>query len=587
MSQVSSSSSKSSSPAFRVRRRLGFVGAIPVVVIVMLVAALSLLNATPSRAQLSTYYVTPGGTGLCTIADPCGLHAAVSLAVAGDAVHVAAGTYTRLNVTDNVVITLTESITFSGGFDAANFNNPPDPLAFPTILDGTGVAGGILIQNGASPVVENFFIRNGQAANGAGIYNVDGAPLIRNNHIHDNNASSRGAGVYDLGGATMVNNEIYDNQTGNGGFGAGVAIENNGALSTLRLNQIYSNTAPSGTGGGLLLDANAGALLEANTFHHNNANSGGGLYALAPLSLNSNLFFSNTAQAGGAIGLSSPATLWNNTIADNNATSNGAGIYIFGSTITLTNNIIAFNQGGTNSGVGVFGTGAATGSYNNIYTNTVAGSVNLTLGITGDPGFVNRATGNYRLDNSVSPNVDAGDPLPPAFLTIDIDGRPRIINGRIDVGADEYEPAVPGFNLTPAFLQDSADKPATITYQHLLENVGTAVDTYQFSCANSLNWTVTCPTQVVLNPGENQTVDTMVQVPGTAMPLSQATTFITATSQLSPTLFERAIVQTTVNPSPGLTFTPNYSDTVLPGDVITYTYSLPTLVIRQRRLRSV
>jgi hypothetical protein len=78
------------------------------------------------------------------------------------------------------------------------------------------------------------------------------------------------------------------------------------------------------------------------------------------------------------------------------------------------------------------------GTRNGTGTITEAHQLNV------DPGFVNAASGNYRLATG-SPLINAGDPAGPsvgASLT-DLAGNPRVQFGRLDVGAYELQPIPP------------------------------------------------------------------------------------------------------------------------------------------------
>jgi len=57
--------------------------------------------------------------------------------------------------------------------------------------------------------------------------------------------------------------------------------------------------------------------------------------------------------------------------------------------------------------------------------------------ITNDPVFVNFAAGNFRLQTN-SPCIDVGSGSPG---TIDLDGRPRVVGTKIDIGAYEFQGA--------------------------------------------------------------------------------------------------------------------------------------------------
>lgn len=59
--------------------------------------------------------------------------------------------------------------------------------------------------------------------------------------------------------------------------------------------------------------------------------------------------------------------------------------------------------------------------------------------ITNDPGFMNYATGDFHL-RSDSPCINGGRNFYiSAYITTDLDGNPRIVDGFVDVGAYEYQ----------------------------------------------------------------------------------------------------------------------------------------------------
>lgn len=67
-----------------------------------------------------------------------------------------------------------------------------------------------------------------------------------------------------------------------------------------------------------------------------------------------------------------------------------------------------------------------------------SGSGNDATGLIGlDPLLVNPTAGDLHL-NTGSPAINAGENLPSTQMgTLDIDGNARIINGTVDIGADE------------------------------------------------------------------------------------------------------------------------------------------------------
>ncbi len=559
-------------------RRLGAVGVLPLAVFGLLAAFIWLMNAEPSQAQptLDPLYVTVDGTGdVCSVSVPCALQTAVAVAVSGQAVYVAGGTYT--NSAAPVVITITTAITLTGGFDASSWNSGPNPAVNLTILDGEAARQVVRIVGNISPVIENFEIVNGRTSSipynqGAGIYNQSGTPIIRHNKIYNNQALSgdqTGAGLYDGGAARIEYNEIYNNSTGGSGQGGGIYIANSGDAATyLLLNQIYNNSA--GLGAGIRLNTGE-ALLEANTIYNNTASiAGGGLFHSGQnISLYSNLFYANSGDSGGAMVLSNDSTLWNNTLADNEASGDGGGAYIDDGTIEIHNTIIAFNNSGSGEdGLHLAG-GVVSGGYNNVYDDSI-GSITFTPVYTFNPTFRDQPTNDYHL-HPVSLNVDAGDPGTPD-IGVDVDGQPRPFEGAYDVGADEYGTLV-AFTLEPAQIRnDFQERGTTAVYSHTLRNTGTDPDTFSFSCTNDRGWLVTCPSLVQLDPLEETTLTTLVAVTGTAR--TRAQTVITAVSANAITVTGMALIETIVSPHPALQFAPNHAGTALPGEMITFTHLL-------------
>ena len=112
--------------------------------------------------------------------------------------------------------------------------------------------------------------------------------------------------------------------------------------------------------------------------------------------------------------------LYNCTLAGNSVQGHGGGAW----NCTLYNCIVSFNTAGMPSEMNY--------DYSSILNSCWAS----------DPLFVDYANGNLRLQSN-SPCINAGNN---AFVsgTKDIDGRPRIVGGTVDIGAYEFQPGISG-----------------------------------------------------------------------------------------------------------------------------------------------
>ena len=309
---------------------------------------------------------------------------------------------------------------------------------------GSDHGGGLYI-SGSSPVVEDNIITDNDAGasgnayhSGGGIYVKNGSPTIRNNTITNNGQRASltgdcGGGIY-ITGATSApliqGNVISNNRVWIGG--AGIYVESPSATSTIESNLIKDNNQASAqwvdhqeSAGGIALH-NSPAVVRNNIIV-GNVHTGLNLYGSA----------------------ASSASVVNNTIADNT----WDGISLYGASPTIANNLLVGNG---DYGISEENTSADPAvSYNLFHDNTdgvyldegetphlTTTTLNALVAeahdnLDGDPAFVDQAGGNYHL-TAGSPAIDVGDNNAPGLPDTDFDGNSRIVNGVVDIGADEF-----------------------------------------------------------------------------------------------------------------------------------------------------
>jgi len=369
---------------------------------------------------------------------------AVDAATPGELIKVATGVYTDVHARASVtqVVYISKTVTVRGGYGDQFRQWNPD--IYTTTLDAQGQGRAIFISAvGASPVVEGFHIVGGDATGlggdpwggdaGGGIYVNVATPVISGNLIYGN-AAYRGGGLFANSPITLAGNVFIGNVAGSGG-----GLYLHGQPASLEANVVVSNTATTGDGGGIVLNA-------------------------------------------------SDTTLVNTVIADNrldNASRYGSGLYVYGASPRLLHTTVARNSGGDGSGIhvndpGMPGTQSGVAMTNTIVAshtigivvtqrNTVTlnatlwhantggnwggtGAITHTNDYSGDPAFVADATHPldaqypYHLTDD-SAAIDRGVA---AGVVTDLDGDARPIGSGYDLGADE----VPKRVYLPLVLRD-------------------------------------------------------------------------------------------------------------------------------------
>ena len=420
-------------------------------IIIILIQAMPVLGATLSF---------PSGYGT--------IQAALTAAVTGDIIDIAAGTYTEKNlVISNKSVTIRgagRSLTIVQAFATAN--NTPANNCSVFSFDGTYTAGvtftvqDMTIQNGY-----NTFSGGGIRINNAGTQ-VDAPTLnLTNLNIVQNTSAAGGGGgggVYVVGPVNLIvdgcniSSNTMNSSTGLGGgiaFLPGTIYAVNGIIK----NSCISNNTSAGPGGGIgvICGANASTAVahslwvENSTIYGNSCTTsgdiGGGIFFRMPGS-------------GQAVTPTQAVTINHCTIV-NNTTTNGVGgdgvcleNGAYQLTLSMKNSIVMGNSGAITHPSQI-GTNAAShamitnGGISNCIMGIISGGTWVTAGTThnnltaaiGDLAFANALSNDntpiLKIGTaSIARNYVATDLLSPV-LTTDQIGRARL--GDADAGAYE------------------------------------------------------------------------------------------------------------------------------------------------------
>ncbi|MHC4944920.1 MAG: right-handed parallel beta-helix repeat-containing protein [Planctomycetota bacterium] len=352
---------------------------------------------------------------------------AIDAAGSGDLVLVDAGTYM-------------ENIDFKGKWIIVQSSAG----AGTTIIDGSQKGPVVKFSTGPGEdaVLDGFTLTNGAgfyhtgASRGGAVYSEGYVTATITNCIITENSANNGGGVYMfLASLDITNNIITNNDSDRGG---GIYIENS-EEAYIAGNLIHFNTALGGyyTGAGIYCGPNSNPTIIDNDISFNTADDGGGIcccYAQSAPIITNNTFNENYAiNRGGTIYCHADAvpTIINNTSYKNYGDRCG-GIYDHSGAILIINNILWNN---TSSHYHAEYQGIGTLHYCDVKAGT--GEAWFGIGcIDADPCLKSPLTGDFHLTED-SPCINAGDNLAPGLPETDFDGDPRIMNGRVDMGADE------------------------------------------------------------------------------------------------------------------------------------------------------
>ncbi len=306
------------------------------------------------------------------------------------------------------------------------------------VVDGSGTE--------PTAILDGFLVVGGQAWSdefqylneycyGGGLYIMSGSPTVHNCRFIANTALSYGGGVHMDGNSVpvLVNCRFSGNSATDGG---GLNSDYSSPTltgCTFRGNAACSYNADGGCGGGLYNFESRSRITNC-IFTGNSSDEWGGAGGLCNKHSSvviTNCTFANNRGGGGAGG--GLVNSWSDLVLANctfcgNSTLHGAGV--------------VFNQGPGNVNISnciLWGNTPTemTGEPPDVSYSNVLGGWTGQGNIDVDPLFVDAGKKDYHLLED-SPCIDAGDPNYIAEPNeTDLDGNPRIINDRIDMGAYE------------------------------------------------------------------------------------------------------------------------------------------------------
>ncbi|MFN8497213.1 MAG: choice-of-anchor Q domain-containing protein [Anaerolineae bacterium] len=428
-----------------------------------LVAVAALLAAGRPAAAGGVVYVVPGGAGARTGADwsnARSLGAALAAASSGDELWVKAGTYkpdtTGLTDPRAATFTLKSGVAVYGGFAGSESSRDGrNPAANVTILSGDLLGDDLpLYENmgdnayhvvaaptglDASAVLDGFTVQDGNADG------VPPTPPVPRGTLSPN----EGGGMYiDNSSSPTVTNVVFKhNVTLTNGGGMLVRADSSPTLTNVTF---VSNVAA--WGGGLYNAANANTILTNGAFIGNTGTGyGGGAYngPIASLTLTNVVFRGNLAyNNGGALyNDTGRAVLTNASINGNYADTSGGGLYSVNSSNLQTysplirNSIVWGNAKGEMTNVGTFtpivSDSIVKGGYSG--TGNFDADPQFVTPVAPDPNKLPTTTGDLHLRaGSPAAGVGSNSVTDPPLPATDLDGKPRVMGGVVDLGAYEF-----------------------------------------------------------------------------------------------------------------------------------------------------
>jgi len=304
--------------------------------------------------------------------------------------------------------------------------------------------GGICCTNSSSPTITNCIFSGNLASNGGGICNVSSDPNITNSIFTGNIAVYYGGGMANVQSSPSVRNCIFSGNSAQWGGGmqnwqSSPTVNN----CTFSGNFAYVYDSIGGYGGGMHNDANSDPNVTNCIFWDNNAvTDGNDIYNYGDS--DPNVTYSDVKEGYEGTGnidedpcfmdVNTPTGSWTANPSYDSST--------YQSTLTDANASWSVNE------LAAKFIKPDTSQY--LQFLIVSNDTN-TITVWSDVNSIVEAYDTYEIFDyhlgPDSPCIDAGDPnFDYDPNETDIDGEPRVVNGRVDMGADEYYESHADFN---------------------------------------------------------------------------------------------------------------------------------------------
>ena len=298
---------------------------------------------------------------------------------------------------------LKPGVALYGGFQGSEATrNEQDWKLLQTTISANGTGVVVTIAPGANrdTRVDGFTIEHGRAQQGGGILCSNASPVIANNLIRYNKAENwkAGGGIFCCESKAWIQNNRFDGNSTEGEGGAIHLYESRGRVAH---NVIVRNAVRGNT-------ENAAGIYGFNLIQFTIVNN--------TLLWNTTKEPTDSALTLTAAGKIAEATVANNLIAFNSSGVRGLP------TLHFRNNCVYGNGSANYAGFDE----DPTGTNGNLSVDPEITDVNLFSG-----------PGNHHLLPR-SPCIGAGDVSLVRSDDVDLDGDPRLVDGAVDIGADEF-----------------------------------------------------------------------------------------------------------------------------------------------------